>query len=92
MDFKIVIECAKCECSFELRPQEFKARDSLECPNCGQAIPDAVYKDLKTGILTLGKIPEWVEENSDGLLSQRMFTMRIKGFGALHNIYENQHF
>ena len=92
MDFKVVIECAKCECSLELRPKEFKNRDSLECPNCGQAIPDAVYEDLKSGILTLGKVPEWVEEDSESLSPQRMFTIRIKGFGTLHNIHEKSTF
>lgn len=88
MDFKICLNCARCECSFELRPQDFKARSSMECPNCGQAFPPDVYKDLKSGVAALGKVPEYVNENSENPFSENLFTVQVKSYGALHNLFD----
>ena len=62
MDFKISVKCGKCSCKFELRPQDFKERDAIECPNCGQAFPDDVYSDLKAGIKYLGRVPDTIDD------------------------------
>ena len=58
MNFFISILCKKCLCQFQLCPDNFKERDSMECPNCGQPFPDDAFKKLKTGITMLGEIPE----------------------------------
>lgn len=55
MDFKIAITCNVCKCGFELRPEHFKLRDRLECPNCGQELPAEFYSNLKTGVVALVK-------------------------------------
>lgn len=88
MDFKIEVSCAKCKCLFELRPQDFKNRPSMECPNCGQAFPIAVYEKIKIGVESLGAVPEFVDENSENPYSENLFTVRIKGFGNLHDFYD----
>ena len=62
LDFKIKISCEDCRCSFELRPFDFKLRDSLECPNCGQQFPSDEFIQLKTGITALGSVPERTPE------------------------------
>ena len=57
MKFKVVITCKQCDCCFELSPGSFKLRDSYECPNCGQPLPADIYESIKTGIVSLGKVP-----------------------------------
>lgn len=89
MDFKIEIMCQRCCCSFELRPVEFKQRTSAECPNCGQAFPEEVYTKLRTGVTTLGDIEEHVSASSDNPFSEGLFSMRVKSFGTLHDLYDN---
>lgn len=88
MDFKIVIMCEKCKCSFELRPEEFKARSSMECPNCGQAFPANAYNHLKAGVIELGKVQESVRENEDDPYSEDLFMVRVKSYGTLHNFFD----
>lgn len=83
MDFKIEVSCAKCKCLFELRPQDFKNRPNMECPNCGQAFPSAIYEKIKTGVEALGAVPEYVDEDSENL-----FLVRVKSFGDLHNLFD----
>lgn len=58
MDFKVKILCDDCKCSFELRPHDFKQRENIECPNCGNKLPDDVFSNLKIGITALGAVPE----------------------------------
>ena len=62
MKFKINITCRKCDCSFELSPNNFLLRDSLTCPNCGQPFPQAEYDSLKQGISVLGSLPNYVTD------------------------------
>ena len=90
MDFKIELLCSKCKCSCELRPEEFKARTSMECPNCGQALPADVYNDLKAGVEALGRAPERISENATNPFSEDLFTVRVKSFGTLHNLLDNR--
>ena len=82
MDFKISVYCQRCECSFELRPKEFKECADMECPNCGQAFPSDVYAKLKTGVIALGNVPEFLEEEHPDSL----FTVRVIGFGNLNEL------
>lgn len=86
MDFKVEISCEKCECSFELRPVDFKQRCSMECPNCGQAFPADIYEELKTGVIALGNVPEYIGEDSD-FNSANLFKVRVKSFGILHKLF-----
>lgn len=88
MDFKIEISCAKCKCLFELRPQDFKNRPAMECPNCGQAFPSAVYEKIKTGVEALGAVPEYVNEDSENPYSENLFAVRVKSFGTMHDLYD----
>ena len=90
MDFKIELLCSKCKCSCELRPEEFKARTSMECPNCGQAHPAEVYNDLIAGVEALGRVPERISENATNPFSEDLFTVRVKSFGTLHNLLDNR--
>ena len=90
MDFKIELLCSKCKCFCELRPEEFKARASMECPNCGQALPADVYNDLKAGVEALGRVPERISENATNPFSEDLFTVRVKSFGTLHNLLDNR--
>lgn len=60
MDFKILIKCERCKCSFELRPVEFAARDRLQCVNCGQELDQEVFSHLKSGLIELEKVPDIV--------------------------------
>lgn len=90
MDFKIEIQCAVCKCSFELRPQDFKDRASMECPNCGQAFPADAFDDLKTGMSALGRVQEFVGENENPFSDPSGFTVRIKSFGNLHDIFDRE--
>ena len=90
MDFKIELLGSKCKCSCELRPEEFKARTSMECPNCGQALPADVYNDLKAGVEALGRVPERISENATNPFSEDLFTVRVKSFGTLHNLLDNR--
>ncbi len=90
MDFKIEISCKKCDCSCELRPTDFKERVSMECPNCGQAFPAEVYKHLKTGVIELGQVSEHICTNpEDTLHITDIFTVRIKSYNALSNLFGN---
>lgn len=77
MDFKIEIKCGKCNCRFELRHQNFKQRDSMECPNCGQPFPQDHYQNLKIGVVSLGNIPELLPENADPFLDWQ-FKLAVK--------------
>lgn len=61
MDFKLKIKCEDCGCTFELRSTQFKLRDTLECPNCGNMLPDDVFQNLKTGIIALNNVPDHTE-------------------------------
>ena len=89
VDFKIDIFCNKCKCSYELRPTEFKDRAAMECPNCGQAFPAEVYKHLKIGVTELGMISESIcAEPESAFFSEELFTVRVKGYGALHNLLD----
>ena len=89
MDFKIEIMCEKCKCSCELRPEEFKERESMECPNCGRALPADVYSNLKTGVMALGKVPEYISEDAENPFSESLFMLHIKSFGTLHDFLDN---
>lgn len=70
----------------------------MECPNCGQAFPADEYQDLKSGVTSLGRVPESVrdddpetEDTVDLLFSRRRgFSMRVKSFGALHDLYDRE--
>lgn len=89
MDFKIKIKCKKCLCSFELRPVDFKQREFEECPNCGQRLPDDVYQNLKTGVITLGSVPETIPEDSDFFSTNKQFELTVQSYNcfqeALHS-------
>lgn len=87
MDFKVKIECCNCKCVFELRPHDFKVRESLECPNCGQAFPANHYEDLKSGVSTLGRIPEHISEDDNNPYTENLFTVQVKSYGILHSLY-----
>ena len=80
MDFKIEILCEKCKCSCELRPEAFKERTSMECPNCGQIVPAEVYSHLKTGMIELGKVPQYVLEDAECPFSENLFMVRVRSF------------
>lgn len=82
MDFKIAITCNVCKCGFELRPEHFKLRDSLECPNCGQVFPAEFYENLKTGVVALGEIPESTGTDSE-ILHNTGFSIRVKSYNEL---------
>lgn len=84
MDFKISIECKKCLCSFELRPQDFKDRPSMECPNCGQAFPSEPYQRIKTGVCALGAVEECICEDSNNPFSY-LFNVQVKSFKNSYN-------
>lgn len=87
MDFKVVISCEKCQCSFELRPEDFKDRLSMECPNCCQAFPVEIYKQLRTGIVALGNVPEYISDDGNDLGEEQLFTVRVKSFGIMNNMF-----
>lgn len=86
MDFKVKVSCEKCECSFELRPDSFKSRPSMECPNCGQAFPADVYEDLKAGVTALGNVPEFIGDGENSL-DQGRFSVCIKSYGVMNNLF-----
>ena len=87
MDFKVGIKCMKCRCSFELRPESFKIRDSLECPNCGQMFPKDVYEKLKAGVTALGEVPEQLPEDSDCLsLPAEGFSLQVSEYSDIADV------
>lgn len=88
MDFKIEISCQKCKCSFELCPTDFKDRATMECPNCGQAFPAKAYSHLKSGVVELGKVQEYVCENEENPYSENLFLARVKSYGTLHSLFD----
>ena len=90
MDFKIELLCSKCKCSCELRPEELKARTSMECPNCGQALPADVYNDLKAGVEALAGRPGTHQRECHKSIFRDLFTVRVKSFGTLHNLLDNR--
>lgn len=91
MDFKIELLCSKCKCSCELRPEEFKARTSMECPNCGSGAFRRMFTtNLKAGVEALGRVPERISENATNPFSEDLFTVRVKSFGTLHNLLDNR--
>lgn len=65
MRFKVAITCRRCDCTFELSPTNFKSRDACECPNCGQEIPAEIYADIKSGALSLGRVPYRFPKSND---------------------------
>lgn len=83
MDFFVSIKCKKCLCAFELRPENFKQRDSMECPNCGQPFPADAYEKLKIGITTLGEIPWSLPESSDFLNGDAQFTIKMREYNLV---------
>ena len=87
MDFKVLISCEKCKCSFELRPEAFKNRTSMECPNCGQAFPVDVYEQLKAGVIALGNVPECIETDTGTAPNGSLFTVRVKSYGMMHDLF-----
>ena len=89
MDFKILVSCEKCNCSFELRPEFLKDRPSAECPNCGLAFPDDVYEQLKVGVAALGSVPECVQKDAGAADKERLFTVRVKSYGVMHDLLDN---
>ena len=89
MDFKIELTCHKCRCSCELRPTDFSERESMECPNCGQALPADIYAKLKSGIVLLGEVPEKITENDANPFAETLFTAQVKSYGA-HYEFLNQ--
>lgn len=86
MDFKVKVLCEKCECSFELRPDYFKNRPSMECPNCGQAFPADIYEYLKTGVTALRNVPEFIGDGENSLDQSNRFSVCIKNHGIMHNL------
>lgn len=84
MDCKIVITCAKCRCKFELRPEEFKDRDELECPNCRTPFPQDTFETMRTGIKALKAIPGQMPEGGSGIFPVAgQFTLSIKEYDDL---------
>lgn len=84
MDFKIDIWCNKCKCHFEFRPDNFKSRTTVECPNCGQLFPEDVYANLKTGIIALGSVPEATyDENPFASSKDEGFKLKVKSYDLL---------
>lgn len=92
MDFKIVITCEKCKCSFELRPSMFADKKSLLCANCGQELEQEVFSHLKTGLIELSKVPDVIPENSDPLTfdpqKRPRFSIHVKEFSDVFNLIE----
>ena len=86
MDFKISIKCMTCRCSFELRPGVFKIRDTLECPNCGQAFPQEFYEKIKTGVIALGEVPEWIPEKSESITEPENFLLKVSSFNGMRDV------
>lgn len=82
MEFKIKICCGKCACDFELCSNNFKPSEELACPNCGQALPDSIYKKLKSGITLLGEVPEYTED------PEHQFSLRVTAFGTAHDLFD----
>ena len=78
MDFKISINCGKCDCTFELRPVHFKSRDVLECPNCGQSFPNDAFEKIKTGLDILNAVPETM----GGDCFSHDFTVKVKEYNT----------
>ena len=86
MDFKVEIKCAVCCCKFELRPGDFKSREALECPNCGQPFPGDVYRDLKSGVLSLGSVPETLPPGETDLLVKKAFSLQVKQYSLVDEV------
>ena len=87
MDFKIEITCLNCDCKFELRPAEFHHRESMFCPNCNQQFPDNIYQHLKTGIIELSDVPEYVSENESCPLSKDLFKINVKEYSTFDKVF-----
>lgn len=90
MDFKILVSCEKCRCSFELRPEFFRDRPSAECPNCGLAFPADVYEQLKAGVVALGNVPEFVKKDNGTEDKEPLFTVRVKSYGVMHDLLDSR--
>lgn len=58
MIMKIEVECKSCECSFMLSSLKYKPRESLDCPNCGQAVPSHNLKQIDDAMRLIRSIPE----------------------------------
>lgn len=87
MDFKIEIKCMKCRCVCELRPENFIPRETFECPNCGQPMPTAIYDKLKSGVISLGDVPEQIPERKDAFLVQPVdFELKVKEYSKISDI------
>ena len=86
MDFKIVVSCRKCYCSFELRPEFFNARKSMECPNCGNKFPDKTFSELKSGILSLGRVPERIDCSWESVEENEAFKIRVKEYSLCNEL------
>ncbi len=87
MDFKIVIKCEKCRCSFELRPSGFSDRESLRCVNCGQELEQEAFSHLKAGLIELSKVPDVIPEKSKQISSAFQetsnFSIHVKEYSEL---------
>lgn len=87
MDFKILIKCEKCKCSFELRPVDFSDRENLSCPNCGQELEQSAFVHLKTGLVELSKVPDVIPEEANAFSlapeEKPQFSLSVKEY----NIY-----
>ena len=70
MDFKVLISCEKCKCSFELRPEAFKN-----------------YEQLKAGVIALGNVPECIETDTGTAPNGSLFTVRVKSYGMMHDLF-----
>lgn len=81
MDFKIELLCSNCRCKHELRPEKFKSRNSLECPNCGQVLPNEIYEDLKIGVTALGRVPSGVWD------SDALFQLSVKSYSPACEVF-----
>lgn len=84
MDFKVVIKCEQCKCTFELRPGEFADRDTLLCPNCAQKLDSSVFAHLKAGIFELSQVPDMIPEGSNPFSSDPQkepgFSLKVKEY------------
>ncbi len=86
MDFKVLIKCEVCKCRFEFRPEHFKDRENLQCPNCNQEFPKGIFQKLRFGMLSLGEVPDKIAglNASEGDIFQSDgFSMEVTGFSEL---------
>lgn len=92
MEFKVVIKCNACYCSFELCGSHISERQNLGCPNCKQPFPQELFDKLKIGITNLYDIPEKVNYENDDIFNTNPtgFKLSIKEWSYITEILKTK--